>query len=77
MHWSDVFGNYVTASEMLALARKAGLELEDFLAREYRELREENPDGGYDVDVDIDVLAEQIREEALEDHVASLYGEYD
>jgi len=74
-HWSETFGNYVSASEMLALARKAGLELEDFLAREYQELREEDPYGGYDVDIDIDALAEQIREEALEDHVASFYGQ--
>jgi len=69
--WTDIYGNYVSASEMLALARKAGLELEEFLEQEYRELAKDDPHGGYDVDIDIKALAEQIYSEAIEDHVAS------
>jgi len=54
MHWSEVFGNYIRASEMLALARKAGLELEEFLVALYQELAKEDPDC-YDVDAEINV----------------------
>jgi len=75
VRWEDVFGSQVSASEMLTQAREQGLELEEFLARTYEELRVEDPQGGYDANIDIDALAEQVREEALEDHIHSLYGE--
>jgi len=70
MHWSQVFGNLVTAQEIVDAAAEAGQTIADYLREQYRELGEENPDAGYDQETapDFDALADQIeREVTLEE----------
>lgn len=64
-HWSDYFGNDVTALDVIQSAKTEGMELAAWLRARYTEMVSEN--GWRDVDpdaVDYDALAEQVIEQA-------------
>lgn len=65
-HWADVFGNTVTAAEVVAAAQREGVPLAQYLQMAYAELGAENPDGGWDAgcEPDFDALARQVLQEA-------------
>lgn len=70
IHWSDVFGNLVTAQEIVDAAHEAGLSLANYLRQAYYEIGRESPRAGYDAEhaPDFEALAAQIeREVAPED----------
>ena len=65
MSWSEVFGDGMTAAEITSQAREEGVSVAGWLATQYRELGEKNPDGGWDEAhrPDFEAMAQEIEHE--------------
>lgn len=66
-HWSEIFGNMVTAREIVEVAWDQDMTIEDYLRNTYAELNAENPEGIWKPEraPQFNVLANQIMQEFL------------
>ena len=69
MHWHEVLGNEITATDIVAMAQVEGVTVREMIETTVYELAADNPDGEWE-DItrdDLDEMAIQIEQEAQDE----------